>query len=203
LVQCDPIARSALPGFIEKAAKQRGHAMSSDVSELLAEIAGPELGYVIDAVERLSLYVGEGAPIRDEDVSVCVTRIRLSTVWELVGALGRRDPATALSVLSDVYDPQDRGLPLVGILSYSVRQLLKFAIARQNGASPEEAAQKAGAPPFKARELASQVRNVPTSTFESWLSTLAETDLSLKGSKRHPRSVLENAILTMTTSSPR
>jgi len=94
-------------------------------------------------------------------------------------------------------------LRLVGVLAWSTRQLLRFTMAYRGGASPEQAAQAAGAPPFKARELAGQARNLETSEIERWLRILAETDLALKGSRRPSRAVLESAILTMTIGLPR
>lgn len=203
LVECEPITRNALPRFITQEASQRGHDMAHDVADLLAEIAGPELAGVLDAIERLSLYVGDRAPITTDDVAACVTRIRPESVWTLVGAVARRDAATALSVLFDVYEPQDRGLRLVGVLAWSTRQLLRFAVAFRGGASPEQAAVAAGAAPFKAREMAGQVRNLEIQEIERWLRILAETDLALKGSRRPSRAVLESAILTMTLGLPR
>jgi len=203
LVQCDPVSRRELPRFIQTEARERGHPIARDVADFLAEIAGPELAGVLDAVERLSLYVGDGAPITDHDVAACVTRIRPSSIWTLVGAVGRKDAATALAVLSDVYEPQDRGLRLVAVLAYSTRLLLRFAIARRRGDSPEDAAKAAGAPPFKARDLSQQVRNLSINEIERWLRVLAETDLALKGSRRPSRAVLESAILTMAIGLPR
>jgi DNA polymerase-3 subunit delta len=203
LVSCEPIKRAALPRFIEHEAKQRGHAIPYEVADVLAEIAGPELGAVLDAIERLSLYVGEHQPIAENDVAMCVTRIRPSSIWSLVGAVAERDAATALRVLGDVYEPQDRGLRLVGVLAWSTRQLLRFAVAFKGGASPEQAAKAAGAPPFKARELAAQVRKLRIEEIEHWLRVLADTDLALKGSRRPSRAVLESAILTMTMGLPR
>jgi len=203
LVVCDPVSRKELPSRIQREARERGHEIDEEVSDLLAEIAGPELGNVLDALERLSLYVGPSARITEDAVAQCVTRVRVSTVWELTGAIARRDTGAALAVLSDVYDPHDRGLRLVGLLAWAVRQLVRFAAARRAGASPEEAASRSGAPPFKARELATQVSRVPVGEFERWLGVLAETDLALKGSKRQPRAVLESAILTMLVAAPR
>lgn len=198
LVECEPLERKALPPFIQQEAKDRGHTIDRDVADLLAEIAGPELSTLLDAIERLSLFVGEGGIITEDTVAACVTRIRPSSVWELVGAVGRRDAATALSVLMDVYEPQDRGLRLVGVLAWSTRQLLRFAHAIRSGASPDQAAVAAGASPYKARELAKQVKNLDVAEIERWLRVLAETDLALKSSRRPPRSIVESAILTMT-----
>ncbi len=203
LVECEPVTRNALPRFVAQEASERGHQMAHDVADLLAEIAGPELAGVLDAIERLSLFVGDHAPITTDDVAACVTRIRPESVWTLVGAVARRDAATALSVLFDVYEPQDRGLRLVGVLAWSTRQLLRFALAFRGGATPEQAAIAAGAAPFKAREMAGQVKNLEISEIERWLRILAETDLALKGSRRPSRAVLESAILTMTLGLPR
>jgi DNA polymerase-3 subunit delta len=197
LVSCEPLARGALPAWIITEARERGHAIQPDVADLLAEIAGPELGSVADALERVSLYVGTAQPITEDAISACVVRVRQSTVWELVGAVGRRQLGPALAALGDVYDPRDRGLRLVGVLAWSVRQLIKFEAAVRTGAAPEEAARRAGAPPFKARDLAAQVRAIPPAELERWLLLLAETDLELKGGKRPPRAIVEDTVMQM------
>jgi DNA polymerase-3 subunit delta len=197
LVSCEPIPRGRLPGWITREAKARGHAIADDVADLLAEIAGPDLSAVADALERVSLYVGAGQPITEDAISTSVIRMRQATVWELVGAVGSRKLGQALRALDDVYDARDRGLRLVGVLAWSIRQLVQFDAASRAGKSPEEAARLAGAPPFKARELAQQVRAVSTGELERWLLVLAQTDLALKGSRRPPRAILEDAIMEM------
>lgn len=197
LVSCEPLSRDALPRWIENAAREKGHKMSPEVSDLLAEIAGPELGYVADAVERLSLYVGPKNPITEDAVAAVVTRVRQSSVWELLDVLGRRDTAGALAILADVFDPRDGGLKLLGAVAWSVRQLVKFESALRNGADPREAAQRAGMPPFKANDAARTVRAVPPGTLPTWLRLLAETDLALKGSKRQSQAILETMLIEM------
>jgi len=197
LVLCEPLARANLPMFIVHEAKERGHPVDATVADLLAEIAGPELSSVADALERLSLYVGPGQPLTEDAIATCIIRMRQSTVWELIGAVGKRDLGPALRALEDVYDPRDRGLRLIALLAWSVRQLIKFDVAQRSGASPDEAARRAGAPPFKSRELAAQVRQLQGHELERWLLLLAEADLELKGSKRPARSTVEDTIVQM------
>lgn len=197
VVTCEPLARGALPTWIAREAKTRGHTISSEVAGLLAHLAGPELGHVADALERTMLYVGERAPITEEAIDACVVRTRQSSVWELIDAIGRRDLGKALAALADVHDPRDHGLPLVSLVTRSVRQLLKFESATRSGASPDEAAKAAGAPPFKARDLAAQIRAIPRFELERWLTVLAATDLALKGSKRTPLTVLETMVIDL------
>jgi DNA polymerase-3 subunit delta len=198
LVACETLSRRALPGWIENAAASRSNQLAPGVADLIAELSGPELSAVADAVDRVCLYAGAGAEVTEDDVAQCITRVRTSTVWELVSAVGRRDVGAALAALDDVYDPQDRGLKLVGVLAWSARQLLKFESATRAGLNPAQAAQRAGAPPFKARELQDQVSALPRVVLERWLETLAEVDLALKGgSRRPPRAVMEHVIIEL------
>jgi DNA polymerase III subunit delta len=197
LVACDPLDDASLAQWVERAVTRRGARIEGRVARLLAQIAGPDLGHVADAVERLCLYVGEGQLIGEDAVSDVVVKVRETSVFALVDAVSRRDRNRALSALSEVYDPRDRGLPLLGLLAWSVRQLLKFTLATRAGAKPDEAARAAGAPPFKARDLAQQTRTLTPEQLERWLTLLAEADLALKGSKRAPDAVLATLVLDM------
>lgn len=196
LVTCDPLGAHELPRWVRDRAKALGHTISADVAALIAELCGPELSQVNDALERLSLYVGADNPITEEAAAECVVRVRATTVWELVSAVGERDAGRALGALEQVYEPQDRGLRLIGVLAWQTRQLLKFESAVRQGHSAEEAAKFAGAPPFKARDLARQVKQIPREHLETWLPALARVDLELKGgSQRPPKAILEHALI--------
>ena len=198
LVNCETPKRSELPGWIRERALERGNKIAHSVADLLAELAGPELSNVADALERVSLYVGEGQEITDDAISECVVRLRTGSVWELVSAVGRRDVAASLMLLDDVYDPQDRGLKLLGVLAWATRQLVKFDHAIKSGLSPSDAAKAAGAPPFKAGELSAQIKGLPQDALGNWLQRLAATDLALKGgSRRPPRAVVEQMVLDL------
>jgi DNA polymerase III subunit delta len=198
LVSCEPLDRASLPAFIQREVTVRGSSIGMETADLLAELAGPELSQVADAVERLCLFAGEKAEITEDAVAECVVRLRPSTVWELVGAVGRRDLGGALRALDQVYDPADRGLRLLGILAWSTRQLVRFDAAQRAGANPSEAAARAGAPPFKARELAAQLKGLEPADLERFILKLAELDANLKGgSKRPPKASLEHAILSL------
>lgn len=197
LVACEPLNRRALPGFITSMAREKGNPISSDVADQLAELAGPELGYVVDAIERLSLYVGPKQPITEDAIAQVVIRVRQSTVWELIDALGRRRLDRALAALADAYDPRDGGLRLLGAVSWSVRQMVKFESALATGASQAEAAQRAGVAPFKANDVAQSIRQLPKGALAGWMRMLAETDLALKSSRRPAQAVLETMLIEM------
>lgn len=178
-------------------AKAKGHQLPSDAAHALVDAVGEDLSAMGDALERLSLYVGEGQPIGQAAVSQLVTRVRQETVWALVDALALRDLGAALSALDDAYDPRDHGLPLLGAVTWRVRQLIKFEGAMRHGGGSKAAAKAAGVAPFKASELQRTVRGLPAGTLERWLMLLAEADLALKGSRRPGIDVLGSMLVDM------
>ncbi len=194
VVSCDVLDDRALVEWVLAQARTRGNPMEREVAELLSQIAGPELAYVNDALERLALYAGEGNAITEQSVATCVARVRTADTWALVDAVGARDLGAALRMLVDVYDPRDHGLPLLGALAWSIRQLLRFQCAVAEGAGPEDAARRAGAPPFKARELAGKARAFRGKDLERCLLVLAETDVALKSSRRPADAILEDML---------
>lgn len=195
VVACDSLDARALPGWILGRFESLGHAVDRDVAELLAALVGPALSSVNDAIERLSLYVGEGAPVDEGAVGACVARVRTTDTWAMVDAVGARDLGLALRTLADAYDPRDRGLPLLGALAWSIRQLARFQAAIEAGASPDEAARRAGIfQPQRARELVAKARKVSRKEVERWILLLAETDLALKSSRRAPDAILEDML---------
>lgn len=195
LVVCDALDARALPGWIADRFAAKGHEVDREVAELLAALAGPQLSSVDDAIERLSLYAGPGAPIDEVAVGACIARVRTADTWALVDAVGARDLGRALRTLADAYDPRDRGLPLLGALAWSIRQLARYQAATEAGASPDEAARRAGVfQPFRARELVTKARAVRSKEVERWMLVLAETDLALKSSRRTADAILEEML---------
>jgi DNA polymerase-3 subunit delta len=198
VVQCEPLDSRKLASWIVAECNGKGHAIDREVAELLGEIAGPELGSVNDAIERLCLYSGEGAPVTEAAVAECVARVRTADTWALVNAVGARDLGGALTLLAEVYDPRDRGLPLLGALAWSIRQLARFQAGTDAGMGQDEAAKAAGIyQPFRAREIAQKVKSFRPRELERWLLVLAETDLALKSSRRPADAILDNMLTRM------
>ncbi|MBM4357771.1 MAG: DNA polymerase III subunit delta [Deltaproteobacteria bacterium] len=197
LVVCEPLRRHELPPWIARTARSLGHDMAGSAAEALAELCGPELATVADALERLSLYVGPGVRIDEDAIAATITRVRLDDVWALVDAIAARDLKQALATLTDVTSNREEGPRLLGAIGSRVRQLLKYDGARRAGDGPAEAARLAGVVPFKAQDVERTVSRLPKGTLERWLMLMAEADLALKGSRRPGEEVLGTMLTAM------
>ena len=195
LVACEPLDARALPGWITSRFAAKGHPIDRGVAELLAALTGPDLSSVDDAIERLSLYAGPDRSIDEDLVGACIARVRMADTWALVDAVSARDLARGMRTLADAYDPRERGLPLLGALAWSVRQLARARAAVSAGHPVDEAARRAGVVhPGRARDLAAKVRGVTPREVERWMLILAETDLALKSSRRPADAILEEML---------
>ena len=85
------------------------------------------------------------------------------------------------------------------------RQLRIVARMREGlseGLRPQEAAKRAGAPPFKANDLTESARRFTADSLGRAFALLAETDRALKGSKRPPDVILQGAVLELCADRP-
>jgi DNA polymerase-3 subunit delta len=195
LVVCASLPVHALAGWVRQRAREHGHNLGPNAAELLAELCGADLSVLADALERVELFVGEGALVSEAAVLECVANMQPGSVWDLVAAVGRRDAGAALAALDRVFEP-GAGPRLVGLLCWSARQLIRFGSARRAGLSADDAARQAGVPPFKVRELSDQLRLLSMERAERWLEALAQLDFDLKGGSRMPqKALLETALL--------
>jgi DNA polymerase-3 subunit delta len=200
LTEAQPLKIGAMRGFVAREVSRRGLRLEDAAAAALVDCVGTDISALSDALDRLSLYVGPNQPITLAAVEACVARVRVESIWALVDAVSARDRRTALKATGSLLDDRE---PPLRILAMVVRQLRLLGRARQaldEGASPDEAAAAAGAPPFKARELAHAARRMNVAELRRAFRILSDADLAQKGGKCPPDLALEGAILELTRS---
>lgn len=196
LVDCASLDADAIVPVLLELAEARGKKMSSALARTMVERAGTDLAVLEDSMERMALYAGERPELDEEDVRVTVSKVRQGDTWDLVRAVGTRKAADALLAFAESYEPKDRGLPMVGALAWSIRQMVKVHDGVARGMAPDAAAKAAGAySPARAKELVANARRFSKAELTELLCSLATADRELKGAKRSPRFVLESTLL--------
>ena len=180
----------------ERGAAPQAARSRRDAAAALVDAIGNDLPAIDDALERLALYVGEtpndrpgrGRSVRDQGAG----RVDLGAGRRgLACATGAPRFARPTSLLADREPP-------LRILAMVARQLRIVSRMRRRwppALPPQDAAKEAGAPPFKARDLAAAARRFDRHALAHAFAVLAEADLALKGSKRPADIVLQAAIL--------
>lgn len=179
-------------------AKRRGHSLDADAADELIDAVGSELAAVDDAIERLSLYVGPGAPIGVGAITRCVAYARVDSIWALVDAVSARHRERALHAAGTLLADREPPLRILAMVARQLRMVARMQSALARGLRGADATKEAGAPPFKAQELTDAARRFSRRELGAVFRALADADLAMKGSKRSPETVLEQTLLRLT-----
>ncbi|MBN2526008.1 MAG: DNA polymerase III subunit delta [Deltaproteobacteria bacterium] len=182
--------------FVRQQAKEKKIAMAPDAVDAIAAAIGPDCAALDDAVERLSLYKA-GAEITLADVEASVSSIRQHSVFELVEALGNRQPRAVLTLLFELLKDREEPLMINSLLARHMRQLLKTRIYTFQRMDAGSMASALGVPPFVVKRLVSQARQFSGSQLENAIARLAMVDIQLKSSRRPGGRILEEALMDL------
>jgi DNA polymerase-3 subunit delta len=197
-VDASPLKPAQLRSFAKAEAKRRGHKLGPEAAAALVDAIGNDLVAMDDALERLSLFVGEKAAIEADAVGECISRVRVDTIWALVDAVGLRDARQALKAAASLLSAGEPPLRILAMVARQLRMVARVRTGLRSGLSANEAAREAGAPGFKARELATAARRFRNRELAGAFRVLAETDLAMKSSRRAPETILQGAIAELT-----
>ena len=198
---CDvqPLKPAAMRSFATREARRRELRIDDAAVSALVDSIGTDISALDDALERLALYVGDKQPITVSAVEACVSRVRVESIWALVDAVSARDQRTALKAAASLLDDREPPLRILSLLSRQLRLLGRARQALDAGATPDAAAAAAGAPPFKARELANAARRMNLQQLSRAFRVLCEADLIQKGGKCPPDIALEATVIALTS----
>jgi DNA polymerase-3 subunit delta len=198
LIDAAPLKLHEMRGFVSSEVGRRKLRATPDAIAAIVDALGTDLPAIDDALERLSLYVGPASAIELPAVEACVTKLRVESIWALVDAVSMRDRRGALNAAASLLADREPPLRILAMIARQLRIVSRMQAALAEGMQPQDAAKQAGAPPFKARDLATAARRFDRQALTRAFTVLAETDLALKGSKRPGDVVLQAAILALT-----
>ena len=200
--QCCVVEFAKLKGFeLERWAdafvRSRGYSLSSAAVKKIVELAGSDLQSLASELEKLLLYSGSEKNISDAVLDDLVRSSRQHGVFELIGALGRRDRADALRSLANLLNIGENILAIVSMMARHCRQVLIAKECLQEGISAREIGSVAQIPPFLLEQFLRQARAADSISIQAMHIGLADIDRRLKSSSGEGRALLEKLICAL------
>ena len=197
VVECPRPRPRDLPRVAEGLLRENQLRAQRDALYALVEAVGEDLGLLIQAVEKLSLYKGGPAEISAADVAQVVTDTRSESVFALVDAVaeGRLDPA--LAILRRMLRDGEAVLALLGHLARHVRNLARVQALFARGLSIEELRAELGLHPYVVQKCLQQSKRFSPQQLAHHLTRLAELDWGIKRSRLSDTLLLERAIMDL------
>ena len=196
-IEAKSIRGHGLRDFVRGESKRRGHAISQVAVESIVNAIGENLALLDDAIERLSLFAGPGQRIDETMVESCVSRVRGESIWALVDSISVKDQARAMHAASSLLADREPPLRLLAMVARQLRMIARMRQSLAQGLAPDEAARAAGAPPFKARDLTRAAQRFNAASLGHAFEVVSLADRSLKGSKRPPAVIFQQAVLEL------
>ncbi len=182
-------------------AQRAGLAMDADAMALLIESLAVDMARIAVEIEKLSLYAQGGRSITTDDIGALVPDARATTIFALVGALGRRDRARALAVL-DTLTKEGEYLPLA--LSFLATQFRLALAAKAAGLrSPQQIQSnfsRAGVQVWgtRAEQVYQTVSKFSQEQLARGLALVYEADRGLRSARPDDRTVMERFVMMLT-----
>ncbi len=181
-------------------AKEYGLRAGPKEIRLLVEAVGANAQSISVEIEKLRLFAGDRA-ITAEDIAALVPQAQATTIFALVGALGRNDRGAALNHL-DTLVREGEYLPLA--LAFLATQFRQALVAREAGLRDSRQIQghfsKLGVPmwPSRAEQVAQTLNAFTAQQMANALRRIAAADKALRDIRPDDRVVMEEFVLSLT-----
>lgn len=199
VVDCKtPNDRMIVPWLIDWAREEHATALQLDAAQLLVELVGAEVGLLVSDVAKLSVYVGEKALIRREDVTKLVGAGRVETIWKTLNAATTGNAAQAIRDLDGLLSAGESPVGLLAAMSFSLRKVYHSGQLRKQRKELREACAEAGILPFAVEQTAQQHTHLGPGRVALLPEWLLQADLDVKGGAQlSPRVILERLLIRL------
>jgi DNA polymerase-3 subunit delta len=183
----------------ESLVRASGFRIEPAALELLVEAMGADIARIAVEIEKLSLYA-EGREIGLDDIAALAPDARVSNIFALVAAMGRRDRARSLEIL-DTLTREGEYLPLA--LAFLSTQFRIALVAREAGLKGASAIQshftRLGVQMWSSRaeQVSQTVSKFTQPQLERAMKLIFEADRGLRDARPDDRIVMEKFILQL------
>jgi len=181
-------------------ARRAGLSIDPAMVDLLVEALAADLTRIAVEVEKMALYT-QGRPVTEEDLGLLVPDARATTIFALVGALGRRDRSRSLEILDTLFRDGEY-LPVA--LSFLAAQFRAALVAKEAGLRSPQQIQghfaRMGVQMWSSRaeQVFQTVAKFSKSQLERAMQLTFEADKDLRSARPDDRIVMEQFILRLT-----
>ena len=183
-------------------AQRAGLSIEPDAMALLIESLAADVARIAVEIEKLALYAGGSRAITADDIGALVPDARATTIFALVGALGRRDRARALAVL-DTLTKEGEYIPLA--LAFLAGQFRLALSAKEAGLRSPQQIQghfsRMGIPVWstRAEQVYQTVSKFSKEQLARGIDLVYQADRGLRSPRPDDRTVIEQFVIALTS----
>jgi DNA polymerase-3 subunit delta len=197
VVEFPKLKGAAIERWAESFVSKQGFRISSSSVKKIVDLVGSDLRTLAAEIEKLALYAGKEKIIPDSAIETLVRNSRQHGIFELIGAIARRDRAGALRILANLLNMGEPPLVIVTMLARHCRQVLIVKDCLNQGLDARETGITAQIPFFILDQFLQQARTADLAAVQRMHIRLAYIDRMLKSTSLDGRMLLEQVICAL------
>jgi DNA polymerase III subunit delta len=170
----------ALISWLVGHAKKLDLDLPEDVAEDLANRCSGDKMRLLQETEKLALYVGDRATTHDDVAALCPPDVQ-SNIFAFVDSLAAGERDRALALLEDLIGTGEAPLRLTFMIRRQFQLVARAHALLERGTPQKELSSTLKVPPFVARKLEEQGRNLDEEDLEGALALIQDLEGGLKG----------------------
>ena len=173
----DKISDVKLKANVLNSIKKRGARIDEDALELVLSRLPNDLMMISSEIDKLTLYTTH---ITKEDVDQVVTKPLEENVFELVGAIMKKNQNQAIHIYKDLMVRHEEPVKLIVMIANQMRLLMQVKVLDRKGYNDQEIAKILGVNPFRLRYIRVDAKNYDPGDLMKRLNELSELDIQIK-----------------------
>jgi DNA polymerase-3 subunit delta len=201
----------ALVSWIKNRMKEKGKILSEEAADYLVEVGGDHLYDLDNALEIVSLSVGERQKIELPDMEELTLEVKFSTVFDLTDAIGHQNLEKALGILGKAIESKaiffkkeeegsKFGDPIPFLLSMMAKQYWSMLVIKQmisHHRDMGELAKELGTSPWNIKKLVDQGKNFSKASLQEGILKCHQTDLAIKRNRGPKDLLMEKLVIDL------
>lgn len=192
-----PPKGSALPSWILRRAQAEGGEFTPAAAQLLASVVGDDPRLLAQEIVKLLTYTGFLRAVTPEDVTALTPESAVTSIFDMVDAIGGRNGELALRLLRKTIDQGNAGW-VFGMVVRQFRHLLLAREALDSGTLTRNLAAALELHPYVAQKIAVQARNFDLPTLENVYRRLRDIDEEVKSGRVKLDTAMESLVAELT-----
>ena len=195
IIECARLKGKTLVSWVKNRMTAMGKKLAEDAADYLVEVVGDHLHDLDNTLEKAFLSVGEKQTIKLSDVEGIASEVKISTVFDLMDAIGRQNLEKAIGILENAMESKilsfkkeevtskkmDDPVPL--LLTMMAKQYRNIWRVKEMVSQKQESAEIARTlrmSPWNVKKLIDQGRHFSESSLREGILKCHQTDLSIK-----------------------
>ena len=212
IIECTRLKGRSLVSWVKNQMAERGKKLSEEAGDYLVEVVGDHLHDLDNALEKAFLSVGEKRTIELSDVEGIASEVKISTVFDLMDAIGHQNLEKALGILEKAMESKtisfkkdeetskkvDDPIPL--LLSMIAKQYRNMWRVKEMASQQQEVVEIAKVlrmSPWNVKKLMDQGRYFSESSLREGILKCHQIDLSIKRGRVQKDLLVEKLVIDL------